>query len=231
MLTSPSGKSYIGQTFRTIDERFGEHQQKGSQCLAIFNAIQKYGWDNFDKEWYECPDDDLNKHEELMVEVLGTLAPGGYNLKGGGNNGKLSEETKKKIGLSHRGDKCYMYGKPHGEETRQKMSEAQRGEKSHMYGTTRSEEIKQKISKTKLGTKMSEGTKQKMSKAKKGERNHKSKRVYQYDLEGKLLGSFGTSGEAGEHLKKKDGSKIRACARGESKTAYGFVWTHAQPSV
>ncbi|AGE56182.1 GIY-YIG catalytic domain-containing endonuclease [Paramecium bursaria Chlorella virus NE-JV-1] len=97
MLTSSSGKSYIGQTIRPIHERLAEHQYESSGCRAISAAIQKYGWENFEKEWYEVPDEDLNKHEELMVEVLGTLAPGGYNLKeGGGAHGRPSEESKKK---------------------------------------------------------------------------------------------------------------------------------------
>jgi group I intron endonuclease len=95
MITSPKGKSYIGQTIRSISERFKEHETgKSKDCVAIYSAIQKYGWENFEKEWYECPDKDLNDHEELMIEVLGTLTPGGYNLKGGGGNGKLSEETR-----------------------------------------------------------------------------------------------------------------------------------------
>lgn len=120
MLTSPSGKSYIGQTIRPIEERLRQHQFPSSKCVAILRAIQKYGWDNFEKHWYEVPDEYLNDHEELMVEVLGTLSPDGYNLKEGGGNGKPSEEVRKKI------------------------SEAQKGENHHFYGQTLSDEHKQK---------------------------------------------------------------------------------------
>ena len=76
ILTSPLGKSYIGQTIRPIEKRLEEHQQSNG-CVAIHNAIKKYGWENFEKDWYYCPDEDLNNHEELMIEVLGTLAPEG----------------------------------------------------------------------------------------------------------------------------------------------------------
>ena len=104
ILTSPSGKSYIGQTTRPIEKRFQIHQQKSSNCVAIYRAIQKYGWDNFKKDWYECPDEDLNFDEELLVREMGTLAPRGYNLKeGGGSNGKHSEESKQKMSESHTG--------------------------------------------------------------------------------------------------------------------------------
>ena len=132
MLTSPSGNSYIGQTIRYIQTRLEEHRTgKSSGCVAIYNAIQKYGWDNFEKNWYECPDEDLNKHEELMIEILGTLSPGGYNLKEGGDNGKLSEETRQRMSESH-------IGIPRDEETRQKISKAQ-------LGIPKSEETRQKM--------------------------------------------------------------------------------------
>lgn len=255
MLTSPVGKSYIGQTIRPIEKRLEEHQKENSNCVAIYGAIQKYGWENFDKNWYECPDDDLDKHEELMVEVLGTLAPGGYNLReGGGSCGKLSEETKRKISESNtgktpseetrqkmsdaqRGEKNHNYGMPKSEETKQKMSEAQQGDKGYWYGTTLGDETRQKISEALIGITRSEETKQKMSEAQRGEKNYwygktgekhpTSKKVYQYDLDGNFVRSFGSCEEAGRHL-KKDGTNIGACARGKHKTAYDFKWSYVK---
>ena len=104
-----NGKIYIGQTFRPIQTRLEEHRTgKSSGCVAIYNAIKFHGWENFDKDWYECPDEDLNKHEELMIEVLGTLSPCGYNLREGGGNGKPSDETRKKMSEAHAGEKNYM---------------------------------------------------------------------------------------------------------------------------
>ena len=246
MITSPKGKSYIGQTIRSISERFKEHQKESSKCVAIYGAIKKYGWENFEKEWYECPDKDLNDHEELMIEVLETLAPGGYNLKKGGDNGKLSEETKKKIGDGNRGvpkseehrqklseanlgEKHHMFGKTPSEETKQKISESQKGEKSHMYGKTgekhprfgetHTEETIQKISESKIGEKNP-------MYGKTGENNPKSKKVYQYDLQGRLIGSFRYAGEAASILEKSV-SSIRKCAREVSKTAHGFKWSYS----
>ena len=166
MLTSPSGKIYIGQTTRLIHTRLEEHRTgKSSDCVAIYNAIQFYGWDAFVIDWYEVPDGDLNKHEELMIEVLGTLSPDGYNLReGGGSHGKMSEETQ------------------------QKKRETNSGEK-----------------------------------------NYKSKRVYQYDIDGAFINSFESTGEAGRHLEKY-GANIRSCARGvpKYKTAYGFKWSYVK---
>ena len=149
MLTSPSGKSYIGQTTCLIQKRFEQHQKIKSRCYAIHNAIRRYGWENIQKDWYECPDEDLNFDEELLVRELGTLVPNGYNLmEGGGANGKPSEET------------------------RQKMSEAQKGEKNSYYGKTHSQKSRQKMSEANMGKSLSEETKQKISQAQTGENNH-----------------------------------------------------------
>lgn len=211
ILTSPSGKLYIGQTTRPIHARLEEHRKGNSDnCRLIFRAINKYGWDVFDIDWYYCPDEDLNKHEELMEEVLGTLAPSGYNLmKGGGNRGKRSEETRQKMSEAHLGEKNHNFGIPRSEETRQKIGKAKQGEKNPNFGKTPSEE-----------------TSLKHSESTKGEKNHKSKRIYQYDLDGTFIDSFGSTEEAGRHLKKTTGTKISACARGERKTAYKFKWSY-----
>ena len=201
MLTSPKGKTYIGQTIRHIQVRLEEHRTGRSKgCRGIYNAINKYGWENIEKDWYECPDEDLNKHEELMVEVFGTLSPNGYNLReGGGNRGKLSEETKQKLS----------------------------GENHHMWGKTHSKETKQKNREAHLGRKQSEEHNKKNRESNLGEKSICSKRVYQYEIDGTFIDSFGSTEEAGRHF-KKDGSSIRECARGarRSKTAYGFKWSY-----
>ena len=186
-LTFPSEKSYIGQTICDIHKRLEKHQYASSGCVAVRNAIQKYGWEKVEKEWYEVPDEDLNFYEEMLVALLGTLSPGGYNLKEGGGNGKPSEES------------------------RQKMSEAKTGEKHPMYGKEHTEESKQK-----------------MSEAKTGEKNSNSKKVYQYKLDGTYVNEFYSSGEAARALEKNNGSKIRSCACGDRKTAYGFKWSYTE---
>ncbi|ABT15388.1 hypothetical protein FR483_N103R [Paramecium bursaria Chlorella virus FR483] len=179
-LTFPSKKSYIGQTIRDIHKRLEEHQYASSSCVAVSNAIKKYGWEKVEKEWYEVPDEDLNFYEEMLVALLGTLSPGGYNLKEGGGNGKSSEETKKKLsnaksGEKHpmygmTGEKSHMYGKTLSEETKRKMSEAKSGEKHPMYGKEHTEETKQKMSDANFGKTHTEEAKQNMSEAKFGEK-------------------------------------------------------------
>lgn len=216
-----NGKIYIGQTIHSIKERFKKHQKEGSNCRAIYSAIKKYGWKNFEKDWYECIDEDLNKHEKWMVNLMGALSPEGYNLReGGGSRGKHSEESKQKNRDAHT-------GKTHTDETKQKMSEAH-------IGKTLSEDHKRKLSESKRGEKhsmfgipKSEETKRKMSDALRGEKNNRSKKIYQYDLEGKYIQSFASCGEAGLHIKKST-SKISMCACDKRKTAHGFKWSYDQ---
>ena len=222
MLKSPSGKIYIGQTIRPIEKRFKSHQHKNSACSAIYNAIQKYGWDNFEKDWYECPDEDLNFDEELLVREMKTLSPDGYNLKEGGDNGKMSKETKQKMSEA-------KLGKTLSDDHKQNISKAQIG---HTVG----EKTRHKIREARVGIPRSEQSRKRHSDSIKCEKNHNfgktgdknitSKRVYKYALDGTFINSFGSTEEAGRHLNKKSGSLISRCALGKEKTAYGFKWSY-----
>jgi group I intron endonuclease len=201
-------KAYIGQTIRPIQDRLEEHRKgKSKKCRLIYRAIQKYGWEDFDIDWYECPDADLNDHEEFLVEVLETLTPNGYNLKeGGGARGKPSEETRE------------IMKKPKSKEHNQKNREAHLGEKNPFYGKKHTEETKQKNREAQLSRKTPD------------RKNPDTKRVYQYDLDGNFINSFASSDEAAWHIKGDGayGTHIRSCARRAKKykTAYGFKWSY-----
>ena len=232
-----NGKGYVGQTIRPIKERLEEHQSgKSKSCRAFHGAIKKYGWKNFDIDCYECLDEELNKHEKWMVNLMGTLSPDGYNLKeGGGSRGKDSDETKQKkqkaqLGKTHTdearqknreahlGEKNHFYGKTHSEESNQKNREAHLGENSHMYGKTGEKHHF-------YGEKHTDETKEKQRRAKLGKNNRNSRRVYRYDLDGVFIDSFESCGEAGRHLKTTAGN-IGACARGKLKKSYNFKWSY-----
>ncbi|AGE58978.1 GIY-YIG catalytic domain-containing endonuclease [Paramecium bursaria Chlorella virus OR0704.2.2] len=235
-LTFPSKKSYIGQTIRDIHKRLEEHQLPSSNCVAVYNAIKKYGWEKVEKEWYEIPDEDLNFYEEMLVALLGTLSPDGYNLReGGGNTGRPSEESRQKMREA-------QTGKTASEETKQKLREANTGEKNHMFGKTHTEDTRQKLREANLGKTASEETKQKLREANTREKNpmygktgtetHNSKKVYQYDLQGNFIQSFDSGGIAAKHLNKKNGiAKINECANPnyKRKSAYGFKWSREPP--
>lgn len=101
--TSPSGKSYIGQTIKTIEQRAkytGEGYQK---CPVFYKAILKYGFENFTKEILEEitaetkqeVKEKLDIREQFYICKFNTLAPFGYNIRLGGESGSVfSKESK-----------------------------------------------------------------------------------------------------------------------------------------
>lgn len=101
--TSPSGKSYIGQTIKTTKQRAkytGEGYQK---CPVFYKAILKYGFENFTCEILEEVTaetrqeikEKLGKLEQNYIQKLNTLAPFGYNIRLGGEEGSVfSKESK-----------------------------------------------------------------------------------------------------------------------------------------
>jgi group I intron endonuclease len=233
-----SGKAYIGQTIQTIEKRMLQHQYPSSGCKAFLAAINKHGWENFDVDWYECPDAELNDLEEFLVDALGTLAPGGYNLRrGGGSRGEHSDvtkqkmreawtpERKKKMSEANSGEKHPMYGKNHIKESTEKMSAAKMGEKHPMYGKNHTKESKEKMSAAHLGKTLTKEHRQKIGESNSGAKNHNSKTVYRYNLDGTFIDDFVSGVEAARALDKEDGSTIRKCACGVRKTAFGFRWS------
>lgn len=143
-----NGKSYVGQTRNSIEKRWASHCYRGSLCLALKNAIDKYGRDNFTLEviYKACSLEELNKKEKYYIELHGSMAPNGYNLKTGGNSPIYSEESVQKMSESHKGQLGYWLGKKHSEETKQKLVESHLGEKNCNFGKPKSDSTKKKIS-------------------------------------------------------------------------------------
>jgi group I intron endonuclease len=73
--------------------------------MAISKAILKHGSDNFEiKILSTCSSlEEMNHREQYYIRLFNTLSPLGYNVKSGGHNSRMSEETKKKISNSLKG--------------------------------------------------------------------------------------------------------------------------------
>lgn len=87
--TSPSGKVYIGQTKRTVEERAKDSDGSGyKKCTIFYNAIKKYGFNNFKVEIIEeCNDILLNEKEKYWIAYYdSTNREKGYNIQEGGEN-------------------------------------------------------------------------------------------------------------------------------------------------
>lgn len=98
--TSPSGKSYIGQT-NNYNKRCNHHRSVSSNCRVFTNAIKYYGWDNFTHEILHknLSLEEANELESICILEHNTLSPNGYNLKTGGLNSNHSQETIEKMRL------------------------------------------------------------------------------------------------------------------------------------
>lgn len=176
-----NGKKYVGQTTRSVEERWKEHKYNyGIYKYPFYKALKKYNPESFEVEVLcECySKEDLDDKEVFYIDHLNSLVPNGYNCTTGGNNGTRSEETCKRISESLKGifsgENHPLYGKKHSIESLRKMSNAQRGKvaskltlekmsKSQM-GKTLSLEHRKKISESNTGKRHSKETIEKLSK-------------------------------------------------------------------
>lgn len=148
---------YIGQTKNSLEQRAQLNGKNYCECPYFWNAIQKYGWDNFVPEILKdnLTRDEANYWEEYYIEKYdSTNREVGYNLKKGGNNTEMPNESKDII--SQKAKERYrdktknpMFGKKHSEESLKKMSEVKVGNKNPMFGRHLSQETKDKTYETK----------------------------------------------------------------------------------
>ena len=92
--TSPSNKVYIGITCQKTENRWRKNGQGYKSCVVFYNAIQKYGWDNFQHEILE---DNLTQNEACDLEIkyikkYNSQVPNGYNVDKGGYSGSVFEK-------------------------------------------------------------------------------------------------------------------------------------------
>ena len=97
-------KSYIGQT-NNEERRIREHKISRQYNNYFHNAIDKYGWDNFEYEVlirvFSKTEKNLrfvlDTFEKFYIKKFNTLAPNGYNLTEGGSSGWSSPNKEKKM--------------------------------------------------------------------------------------------------------------------------------------
>jgi group I intron endonuclease len=150
-----NGKQYVGQSIYVKERKTASH----AGCPALYNAIKKYGKENFEQEIVEyCELNNLGIRENYWIEKLNTLIPNGYNICPGGDspligyhhredskikmrNAKLgthpSQETKKLWSKQRSGKGNSNYGKPMSSAQKEKLRLANSGNKSYRFGTKR----------------------------------------------------------------------------------------------
>lgn len=155
--TSPSGRVYVGQTVDLYSRYISHSKMYGNSSPVLYKSFKKYGFENHIFEVIEeCEISQLSERERYWQEYYDTVKSG-LNCKYTSTKdrtGKLSYETRRKIGdaqigkLNHRYGKSLpkhlnpMYGKKHTEESRRKMSLSGRGKKKSNITKSRMSESK-----------------------------------------------------------------------------------------
>lgn len=188
-----NSKVYIGQTWRTLEER----KKSGYVgCPKICMAIKKYGKENF---YYQvltfCSTQEVANILEAMFIKLYDSIKNGYNICFGGTNGvmvgrKHTSEARKKISAAGTGrifsqetrnkisEKSKLY--KHTNQSKEKISKAGIGRIPHNKGMRLKNETKFKISQSLMGSKQSQETIDKRIAA----------QIYKFDNEQKLCDRY-----------------------------------------
>jgi len=159
-LTSPRGKRYVGIGVGKfgIEDRWEKYRSlncKGQ--VYLYNALKKYGPENFKYEVILETDDAANaeRSEMYLIDVWNLQdSRFGYNIDAGGNSGKLnqklSKETIEKRTKTRKDNGVVPWNKdlknPYSKETLEKMSTSRTPK---LIGQKRTEETKQKLRKPK----------------------------------------------------------------------------------
>lgn len=93
-----NSKFYIGKTSKTVQERFQRHcYNHQNQNTYLYNAMRKYGVDNFNIEILE----ETDSPNEREIYWIKTLLPH-YNMTIGGDGGDTSYSPNYKLGMEKR---------------------------------------------------------------------------------------------------------------------------------
>lgn len=119
-ITNPIGEIYIGQSVEIL-RRLGDYSrcQNVDKQPKLYKSILIYGWEAHIAEiWELCVEKDLNRVERYWQDYYDVLGNRGLNCKltkADDKSGRLSEKTKKKISIAHK-------GKTFSKETKLKMA-------------------------------------------------------------------------------------------------------------
>lgn len=216
-----NGKIYIGQTkFKNLNRRWNTDGSGYKTNKHFWNAIQKYGWNNFEHIilFEDLSLEEANLIEEELIKKYDSTNPNkGYNLRFGGSNSSFSEETINKFREIRKGTQCgelnNFYGKKHSEETKQKLRENHLNRPAYFKGHKHSIDSKKKISESKKGILLHDKT-------------ANAKAVIQYSDDNDCIKVWTCIMDAVRYFNGTTTSHIIACCKGKRNKAFGYKWRY-----
>jgi group I intron endonuclease len=198
-----NGKRYVGITCEKPEKRW-KNGLGYKHNEYFYNAIQKYGWEEFSHEILFTgltKEEAEQKEIELIAKWCLTHRDTGYNIEGGGNLGKIvSAETKKKLSESAKKQMT-----PEARAYLRECTLRQFATKGHpTKGHACSDEKKLKISNA---------------------HSFHKKKIGQYTLDGDLIKIY----DSLHQLERDTGyfrSAITNYLKGKSNYCYGFIWKY-----
>lgn len=146
-ISSPSGKVYIGQSWE-INERFGNYRRREcKQQRALLFSFQKYGVEahRFDVIHiipHDTQQSEMGRLEQFYMDESRSRGLVLLNCREAGANGRLSEETKRRVSEGLKGNIPWNKGRKglytHSEHSRALMSARLKGQRPNNYGKPRS---------------------------------------------------------------------------------------------
>lgn len=198
-----NGKSYIGITTKSVEHRLNAHinNVKSRRRAKLYAAWRKYGEPRLSVVAI-LEDDQLAETEMRAIAVYGTMSPNGYNMTSGGDTspmkersvvdkmlktkrenglfGKISDEGRKNISETHKGNTYTLGKKIHTEEWKQILAERMKGNSfakgnKGNIGLKRTPEQIEANRTAHLGKRLSEETKERMRQAQRIRRANEKK--------------------------------------------------------
>jgi GIY-YIG catalytic domain len=114
--TFENGRSYIGLTSNTLEQRRKEHESVARRKpRTIFHRMLRH----YPAKWEILQDnltlEEANSYEISFIQKFDTIFPKGFNQVTGGGSWRVSEDTKMRMSKAHGGRK-------HSRKTREKIA-------------------------------------------------------------------------------------------------------------
>lgn len=217
---SPSNKMYFGITCKSTYKRWGKNGAGYSNNTYFWNAIQKYGWNNFkhiiiatdlQQDWA------VEIEKALILKYKTYKFEYGYNRAIGGEFGGVGYRWNQTKEVKQHLSKLKK-GVPFTEEHKENLRKAWNHRKAIGKGTAWNKGLNLK------GTeKLDNFIKAGIVNAEKQKR-----KIYQLDLIGNIIAEYNSVTEASKAVGASSATGIFAVANGRQNTAYGYKWKYKE---